>query len=122
MTNYPTYNENDLEVYFSNQEFVRKTALQIKKNLNQFGYEFDPKLNSAEILNEMIQLLNPVVEDFIQNNAEKFMAYLYQVDLNEKLLNKNEFGKDYISNVSFKIIKREAQKIFFQFVMSDRKI
>ena len=122
MSNYPAYNENDLQNYFLNEEFVKKTIRQVRKNLNQFGYEFEPKVGSDNIMESLLEVLNPIVSEFIKSDAEKFMAYLYIVDIDEKRLDRMEFGENYIENISFKIIKREAQKIFFQFLVAEKKI
>ncbi|MCB0479218.1 MAG: hypothetical protein KDC84_13710 [Crocinitomicaceae bacterium] len=122
LSDYPKYNPNDLQTYFSNEDFIQKSIQQIQKNLAQFGYEFQPRLQDNDMLDNLIEELNPIVSDFIENHGEKFMAYLYQVDLNERQLAEQEYGEDYLSNVSFKIIKREAQKIYFQFLMANKKI
>lgn len=122
MADYPTYNPHQLNSYFSNEEFVQKTIAQIKKNLNQFGYDFEAQSEKEDLLSSMVEQLYPIVSDFLENHSESFMAYLYQVDLNEHQLAKNEYGKDYIENVSFKIIRREAQKIYFQFLMANKQI
>ena len=111
-----------MQTYFSNEDFIQKSIQQIQKNLAQFGYEFQPRLQDNDMLDNLIEELNPIVSDFIENHGEKFMAYLYQVDLNERQLAEQEYGEDYLSNVSFKIIKREAQKIYFQFLMANKKI
>ena len=101
---------------------MQKTIAQIKKNLNQFGYDFEAQSGKEDLLSSMVEQLYPIVSDFLENHPESFMAYLYQVDLNERQLAKKEYGNDYIENVSFKIIKREAQKIFFQFLMANKQI
>lgn len=122
MSKFPSYNDQNLQQYFLNEEFVQKTILQIRKNLNQFGYEFEPGLVSDDPMNSLLKALNPIVEEFIKSSSEKFIAYLYIVDIDEKRLEQMEFGENYVENISFKIIKREAQKIFFQFMVSEKKI
>ena len=122
MEDYPAYNSNNLKDYFNNEEFVMKTILQIQKNLNQFGYQFDLEEQQENLLELMIEKLRPVIADFMNHHQEKFMSYLYQVDLNEKSLDSQEFGDDFLDNICFKIIKREAQKIYFQFLLSNKKI
>ncbi len=122
MTDYPAYNPENLKLYFSNEEFIRKTIAQIRKDLNQFGYEFEPKINGEDLISELIEELNPIVHDFMDHHGERFMAYLYQVDISESQLSTNEFREDAISNISYKIIRREAQKIYFQFLVANKKI
>ena len=122
MTDYPAYNPENLKLYFSNEEFIRKTIAQVRKDLNQFGYEFEPKIGEGDLIAELIEELNPIIHDFINHHGERFMAYLYQVDISEFQLSSNEYGEDHIANISFKIIKREAQKIYFQFLIANKKI
>lgn len=122
MSNYPSYRKEDLGLYLNNEEYVRKTIHQIKKNLSQFGYDFSPKINEENILDSLIESLEPIVKDFLEHHQEQFMAYLYQVDLKESELNINEYGSDYIVNICYKIVRREAQKIYFQFLMANKKI
>lgn len=122
MSNYPIYNETEIETYLLNEVFVKKTIKQIQKNLNQFGYDFTPSETLDNPLENIILTLIPIIENFIKSDSEKFMAYLYVVDLNESKLSLNEYGENYNENISYKIIKREAQKVFFQFITSGRKI
>ena len=122
MSDYPAYNSNDLKRYFSNEEFIRKTIAQIRKDLSQFGYEFDPKLGENDLIDDLIFELTPIISNFLEHNGERFMAYLYQVDIGESNLSSREYGEDHISNICFKIIKREAQKIYFQFLVANKKI
>ena len=122
MSDYPAYNPNNLKLYFSNEEFIQKTIAQIRKDLNQFGYEFEPNLGEIDLIDGLIHELKPIISDFIEHHGERFMAYLYQVDISETNLSSREYGEDHISNICFKILKREAQKIYFQFLVANKKI
>jgi hypothetical protein len=87
MNNIPIHSE-DLVKYYNDADIVHKTALQVIKDFNQFGFEiiFPDDLNMA--YHELFNQLTPRIKDLLGTDMSKLFSLLYFIDLNENAIKK----------------------------------
>jgi hypothetical protein len=94
-------------------EFADKTCAQINKDLQGVSLAA-VTLNNIEattILEHLIQQLNPILEKLAEEG--KLSQFIYVVDLNEHEF-KNSFTQQNFNELSYLVIKREAQKVYLK--------
>ena len=113
----PLLNNDTLVKYRDNSEIIRKTALQVIKDFNQFGLEVD--------FPEDLQFAYPVLFDqlklhvikLIDTNIKKLYSLLYRIDIHENTIReKVKEGKDFdLSEViTALILERELKKVILR--------
>lgn len=94
-------------------EFANNTCAQINKDLQGVSLAM-VALNNIEaptILEYLIYQLNPILENLAEQG--KLSQFIYLVDLNEREF-KNSFAQQDFSELSYLVIKREAQKVYLK--------
>tara|TARA_B110000037_G_scaffold15096_1_gene15758 strand:- start:4513 stop:4884 length:372 start_codon:yes stop_codon:yes gene_type:complete len=94
-------------------EFANNTCAQINKDLQGVSLAM-VALNNIEaptIFEHLIHQLNPILENLAEQG--KLSQFIYLVDLNEREF-KNSFAQQDFSELSYLVIKREAQKVYLK--------
>jgi len=105
---------NELLVNAVNQELYVALIHQLNKDfvLANLEYEIDKDCNS-ELLK---QKLSDIVAELVNNKFDSLLNLLYRVDLSEhKIVDLPKENQEiYIASISFLILKREWQKVWFR--------
>ena len=111
--------ENDLVLSdsFKKEELIRQTALQIIKDMAEFGIDivFSGKLDS--VYDELMDQLIPHIDRLLKTDSHQFFNLLYRIDLNESQIFKSEalypemLKSEVISHL---IIQRDLKKVLIR--------
>ncbi|PLX12261.1 MAG: hypothetical protein C0597_13645 [Marinilabiliales bacterium] len=109
--------KSQLERSKKEEKFVLLTAEQVRKDFAMFGMEvnFSGDVNFA--YEELFEQLKIYIENLLSTDSEKLMSLLYQIDLSEKDLSKNDpnFQFETVSEiVTHKILERELKKVLIR--------
>jgi len=109
--------QSQLERSKKEEKFVLLTAEQVRKDFAMFGMEvnFSGDVNFA--YNELFDQLRVYIEDLMSADSEKLMSLLYQIDLSEKDLSKNDPNYQFETIpeiVTHKILERELKKVLIR--------
>lgn len=102
-----------LNVAISN-ELYKALIVQLNKDFKLSNIE---GLISVTVSPDVLkQQLLTLVEQLIYNEFDSFLNLLYRIDLSEQKIKKHssQTTEEYIENVSFLILKREWQKVWFK--------
>jgi len=99
------------------EKFVLLTAEQVRKDFAMFGMEVTFSGNVSFAYNELFEQLNVHINELLNKDYEKLMSLLYQIDLNEKELTRQDPGYQFetLSEiVTHKILERELKKVLIR--------
>lgn len=99
------------------EKFILLTAEQVRKDFAMFGMEVIFSGNVRFTYEELFEQLNRYIADLLDNNHEKLMSLLYQIDLSEKEITKKDPGYEFESLseiVTHKILERELKKVLIR--------
>ena len=98
---------------FSNEEFVIKTCQQIDKDLvGLLDSHLEFKIDfQGDVLEQIVRTLAANLKEL---NSQNLLQFMYNVDLKEQELVSNLNRKMGLEDLAFKVIRREAQKIFLR--------
>ncbi|MFH1121341.1 MAG: hypothetical protein V1775_16095 [Bacteroidota bacterium] len=107
----------DIEPFKAEQEVIRLTIQQIKKDFSMFGLDVDFPVDMDMIYQDLFRELEYHISGLLTRNVQKLSALLYQIDLNEKTIVKAweehpEFTHSQV--ITELIIYRELKKILFR--------
>lgn len=109
----------DLKTYFSQEEFVVKTCQQINKDmvgLIQNPLEFNVDLEQ-DVLEQLVRI---VAQNLKKMSDLHLRQFIYKVDMKEQEFESNLNRQLGIEDLAFKVIRREAQKIFLRIKFSQQ--
>lgn len=103
----------ELKDFFNNEEFVIKTCQQINKDLvglieNPLSFNLDFE---RDILDQLVKVLT---ENLKKMNSHNVLQFSYKVDLKELEFESNLNRNLGFEDLAFKVIRREAQKVFLR--------
>jgi hypothetical protein len=102
-----------IQNYFSEEDFVIATCQQIHKDLAGLVNTFQAlKIDFSEDVYP--QLETHLKEILLGLNDSNLQQFVYQVDLKEDLFLNAISAQDEYEELSFLIIQREAQKVYFK--------
>lgn len=113
----PQVRNDNVKGYLDRAEIVRETAQQIMKDFDMFGVEIN---FSGDVLNAYEELLRQLVEQIsvmIQNNYDKLLSVLYQVDITEREIAQAERDLPHYNHVEIiahQVIARELKKVLWR--------
>lgn len=104
----------DLDNYFSNEQFVHKTILQLIKDFHQHGIDLTPFLLKEQLkLDELFTIMAEICQNIYENNSSKWLPLMYTIDISEKeylrIMQLENWDK-----IAYFIIRREALKIYIR--------
>ncbi len=97
-----------------NKELLKKLILQIQKDADLVGVEFELNEESSSI--ELVNYLQYFLSNLIQNNFSTYANLLYRIDISEKQLIKLQDMEISIlvKNIAILLLKKEWQKVWFK--------
>lgn len=96
------------------EKLIRKLIQQINKDANLSGIDF--YLDENCTVRNIVNYLNNLITDLIKNDFKGYLNFLYRIDISERdLIKINELELNELSkNVTFLILKKEWQKVWFK--------
>lgn len=97
-----------------NKELLIKLILQIKKDAQMVGVDFE--INKESSPYELVNYLQIFLSNLIQNNFNAYANLLYRVDIPEKkLLDLQDLEISIlVKNIAILLLKKEWQKVWFK--------
>jgi hypothetical protein len=115
--NLPEYNNITVSKYRDKVEILRQVAAQIEKDFYQFGFEVKFSGEPADAYNELFAQINEHVAYMLSQDYHRLVLLLYQIDLSEKEIIKNELKYPNVDKhqlLSEMIIQRELKKVLIR--------
>jgi len=109
--------QSQLERSKKEEKFVLLTAEQVRKDFAMFGMEVQFSGNVNFAYEELFDQLRVYIEHLLSSDSEKLMSLLYQIDLSEKELSKNDPHLKFETIpeiVTHKILERELKKVLIR--------
>ena len=109
--------KSEIERSKKEEKFVLLTAEQVRKDFAMFGMEvnFSGDINFA--YEELFDQLKVYIEELLSTDSERLMSLLYQIDLSEKELSKNDPNLQFETVpeiITHKILERELKKVLIR--------
>ncbi len=107
----------DIEPFKAEQEVIRLTVAQIKKDFGMFGLDVDFPVNMEMVYHDLSRELEYHISALLARNVQKLSALLYQIDLNEKsIITAWEAHPEYTHAqvITELVIYRELKKVLFR--------
>ncbi len=120
----PQIRNDNIKGFLDRAEIVHETAEQIMKDFGMFGVEIS---FSGDVLNAYDELHGQLVEQIsvlIQNNYDKLLSVLYQVDITEREIAKAESELPHYNHVEIiahQVIARELKKVLWRRYFKSKK-
>jgi len=114
---------NDLRPYYQRLDLIRETAAQIEKD---FGHWMEPLRLSGDpdaAYDELMDLLQPVLNNLLNNHYEQLLHVLYRIDIPERKLIgalKSEPEKPQEAVIAHLVIERELKKVVLRHYFRER--
>ncbi len=109
--------QSEIERSKKEEKFVLLTAEQVRKDFAMFGMEVNFSGNVNFAYEELFNQLRVYIEDLLSADSEKLMSLLYQIDLSEKELSKNDPNLRFETVpeiITHKILERELKKVLIR--------
>ncbi|MCB2197153.1 MAG: hypothetical protein KQH79_14935 [Bacteroidetes bacterium] len=109
--------KSDIERSKKEEKFVLLTAEQVRKDFAMFGMEVRFSGDVTFAYEELFNQLKVYIEDLLSSDSDKLMSLLYQIDLSEKELAKNDPNVQFETVpelVTHKILERELKKVLIR--------
>jgi len=107
----------DITASFNQKSFVDQTIAQINKDLQGLYFDeftFKNESNSNEIIDQLVILLKPILQQLSKGRPEQLSQFIYRVDLGEKKYFDSLSFDSGLDDLSFHVIQREAQKVYLR--------
>lgn len=99
------------------EKFVLLTAEQVRKDFAMFGMDVTFSGNVQFAYQELFKQLQQYIDTLLNDDYEKLMSLLYQIDLSERELVKKDPDYQFESLseiVTHKILERELKKVLIR--------
>lgn len=108
-------NYSDLQHHFENEAFVLKTQQQISKDFAKFNLFFSEKFEETPFSKvEIEQQIANLLAEIMREGETRLLQLLYTIDLSEKQFLSLTTHPDFLTELSRKILFREAYKVFLR--------
>ena len=111
---YPATSRADLLQASRRNDLIVETGRQIQKDFGEFGLEVHFSGTAELFYEELFGQMKVHVAYLLSDNMDRFMHFLYRIDINEKDINmyKNQMlNEDYDHVLTELIIHRELKKV-----------
>jgi len=107
-------NTQDLEEQIQEKIIYKNLLLQINKDFQLIGIDFDCDTNTS--FDVFFQSFKELIEDIVNSDFELFLNLLYRIDLDETKIRNiiQSENDDLYAVLSFEILKREWQKVWLR--------
>lgn len=109
--------QSQIERSKKEEKFVLLTAEQVRKDFAMFGMDVQFSGNVTFAYEELFDQLKVYIDKLLSDDSEKLMSLLYQIDLSEKELSKNDPNMQFETIpeiVTHKILERELKKVLIR--------
>jgi len=109
--------QSQIERSKKEEKFVLLTAEQVRKDFAMFGMDVQFSGNVTFAYEELFDQLKVYIDKLLSDDSEKLMSLLYQIDLSEKELSKNDPQLQFETIpeiVTHKILERELKKVLIR--------
>lgn len=109
--------QSQIERSKKEEKFVFLTAQQVQKDFAMFGMDVHFSGDVTFAYEELFNQLTVYVDQLLNTNSEKLMSLLYQIDLSQKELAKQDsnYKFEHIAQiVTHKILERELKKVLIR--------
>ncbi|MFO7829346.1 MAG: hypothetical protein R6V23_12035 [Bacteroidales bacterium] len=109
--------QSQLERSKQEEKFVLLTAEQVRKDFAMFGMDVVFSGNVSLAYDELFVQLKVYIEKLLNDNYEKLMSLLYQIDVSQKELVKPEPNQSFETVpeiITHKILERELKKVLIR--------
>ncbi len=109
--------QSQIERSKKEEKFVLLTAEQVRKDFAMFGMDVQFSGNVTFAYEELFNQLKVYIDKLLSEDSEKLMSLLYQIDLSEKDLSKNDPYLKFETIpeiVTHKILERELKKVLIR--------
>ena len=109
--------QSQLERSKKEEKFVLLTAEQVRKDFAMFGMDVQFSGNVSFAYDELFEQLKVYIDKLLHDDYEKLMSLLYQIDLSEKELARNDPNVQFETIpeiVTHKILERELKKVLLR--------
>ena len=116
--------QSQLERSKQEEKFVLLTAEQVRKDFAMFGMDVFFSGNTSLAYEELFSQLNVYIEQLLNNNYEKLMSLLYQIDVSQKELTRPDSNHNFSTVpeiITHKILERELKKVLTRDYFKDKK-
>ncbi len=113
----PLLNSAALAKYKDNSEIIRKTALQVIKDFNQFGLEVDFPDDLQYAYPVLFKQLLLHVTKLMNSDITKLYALLYRIDIHENSIRKKakeQSETGLVEVITALILERELKKVILK--------
>ncbi len=110
---FPEKNAVDLVTAVSNENLFNNLIHQLNKDfqLANINVKFSESISSKELIDE----LSKAIFYLLKNEYDSYLNLIYRIDVSEReLLTLDLNSEDIISDITFLVLKREAQKVWFK--------
>lgn len=120
----PQIRNDNVKGFLDRTEIVHETAEQIMKDFGMFGVEIT---FSGDVLNAYEELHGQLIDQvsvLIQNNYDKLLSVLYQVDITEREIAQAERDLPHYTHVEIiahEVIARELKKVLWRRYFKSKK-
>lgn len=113
----PELHRNNISDFLSKEDIVKDTVAQIIKDLSMHGVDlyFSGDIDNA--YTELLQKLTVQIELLMEYEPNRLLSILYQVDLSEKEMAREEPEFEHLSTselLAHKIIVRDLKKVLLR--------
>ena len=103
---------NNLSSYYSNENILRKTIIQLRKDLALSEEEFELTNTNQSLFEQLVNQVQRVIDDLLDSSFERFSQCMYRIDISEMQLEQCKTNNNYDSAlISEMVIKRCLQKV-----------
>jgi KaiC/GvpD/RAD55 family RecA-like ATPase len=109
--------QSQIERSKKEEKFVLLTAEQVRKDFAMFGMDVQFSGDVTFAYEELFDQLKVYIDKLLSEDSEKLMSLLYQIDLSEKELSKNDPHLQFETIpeiVTHKILERELKKVLIR--------
>ncbi len=120
----PQIRNDNVKGFLDRAEIVRETAEQIKKDFGMFGVEVTFSGDISNAYEELHWQLVDQISVLIQNNYDKLLSVLYQVDITEREIALAEHDLPHYTHVEIvahQVIARELKKVLWRRYFKSKK-
>ncbi|MDE5422230.1 hypothetical protein L3073_08415 [Ancylomarina sp. DW003] len=115
--NLPDYKKVEVSKYRDKLEILKQVAEQIEKDFYQFGFEVKFSGDPSGAYNELMTQIEEHVAFMLSQDYHRLVLLLYQIDLSEKEIIKNELKYPNVDKhrlLAELIIQRELKKVLIR--------
>ena len=120
----PKIQNNNVQQFLNQEEIVRETANQIMKDFGMFGVEISFSGDVSNAYSELHNQLTTQIMELIQQNYDKLLSVLYQVDISDRDIARAEDELSHYTHVEIiahVVIVRDLKKVLIRHYFKTRQ-